>query len=59
MNIDLSMSESMERCLADGRWTCIGWPETWGGRVASIEQQVIFMGYARAVLAEWGILATL
>ena len=50
MNIDLSMSEkAWERRLADGRWTCIGWPETWGGRAASIEQQVIFHEeYARA-----------
>ena len=38
-----------ERQLADGRWTCIGWPEAWGGRAVSIEQQVIFHEeYARA-----------
>ena len=38
-----------ERCLAEGGWTCIGWPEAWGGRGASIEQQVIFHEeYARA-----------
>ena len=38
-----------ERCLAEGGWTCIGWPEEWGGRGASIEQQVIFNEeYARA-----------
>ena len=41
--------KAWERRLADGRWTCIGWPETWGGRAASIEQQVIFHEeYARA-----------
>ncbi len=41
--------KAWERRLADGRWTCIGWPEAWGGRAASIEQQVIFHEeYARA-----------
>ena len=41
--------KAWERRLADGRWTCIGWPEAWGGRAASIEQQVIFYEeYARA-----------
>ena len=38
-----------ERKLAEGGWTCIGWPEEFGGRGASIEQQVIFHEeYARA-----------
>ncbi|WP_298450609.1 acyl-CoA dehydrogenase family protein [uncultured Marinobacter sp.] len=38
-----------EQRLAEGGWTCIGWPEAWGGRNASIEQQVIFAEeYARA-----------
>ena len=41
--------KAWERKLAEGRWTCIGWPEAWGGRAASIEQQVIFHEeYARA-----------
>lgn len=41
--------KAWERQLANGRWTCIGWPEAWGGRAASIEQQVIFHEeYARA-----------
>ena len=41
--------KAWERRLAVGRWTCIGWPEQWGGRAASIEQQVIFHEeYARA-----------
>jgi alkylation response protein AidB-like acyl-CoA dehydrogenase len=32
-----------------GGWTCIGWPREYGGRAASIEQQVIFNEeYARA-----------
>ncbi len=35
--------------LAEGGWTCIGWPKEFGGRGASIEQQVIFHEeYARA-----------
>ena len=38
-----------ESVLADGGWTCIGWPEEFGGRGATIERQVIFHEeYARA-----------
>jgi len=38
-----------ERRLAEDRWCCIGWPEEWGGRGASLMQQVIFAEeYARA-----------
>jgi alkylation response protein AidB-like acyl-CoA dehydrogenase len=38
-----------ERRMAEGSWTCIGWPVEHGGRAASIEQQVIFHEeYARA-----------
>jgi len=38
-----------ERKLASGGWTCIGWPVEWGGRGASLTQQVIFFEeYARA-----------
>jgi alkylation response protein AidB-like acyl-CoA dehydrogenase len=38
-----------ERRMAEGGWTCIGWPVECGGRGASIEQQVIFHEeYARA-----------
>ena len=41
--------KAWERRLAEGSWTCIGWPEAWGGRGASIEQQVIYHEeYARA-----------
>ncbi|MCY4427550.1 MAG: acyl-CoA dehydrogenase family protein [Halieaceae bacterium] len=41
--------KAWERELAAGGWTCIGWPESYGGRDASIEQQVIFHEeYARA-----------
>jgi len=38
-----------ERKLAEGQWTCIGWPKPYVGRGCSIEQQVIFFEeYARA-----------
>ena len=38
-----------EQKLAEGGWTCVGWPVEYGGRGCSIEQQVIFFEeYARA-----------
>jgi alkylation response protein AidB-like acyl-CoA dehydrogenase len=38
-----------EQQLGEHRWSCIGWPEQWGGRDASLAQQVIFAEeYARA-----------
>ncbi|WP_101757492.1 acyl-CoA dehydrogenase family protein [Oceanicoccus sp. KOV_DT_Chl] len=38
-----------EQKLAEGGWTCVGWPKKYGGRGCSIEQQVIFNEeYARA-----------
>jgi len=38
-----------EQKLAEGGWTCVGWPKEYGGRGCSIEQQVIFNEeYARA-----------
>jgi alkylation response protein AidB-like acyl-CoA dehydrogenase len=38
-----------EKVLADGGWTCMGWPVDHGGRGATITQQVIFNEeYARA-----------
>jgi alkylation response protein AidB-like acyl-CoA dehydrogenase len=41
--------KAWERKLAEGGWTCIGWPKQYGGRGCSIEQQVIFHEeYARA-----------
>lgn len=41
--------KAWEGRLAEGGWTCIGWPEAWGGKGATIEQQVIFNEeYARA-----------
>ena len=38
-----------EAALGEARWSVIGWPEQWGGRNASIAQQIIFAEeYARA-----------
>jgi alkylation response protein AidB-like acyl-CoA dehydrogenase len=38
-----------ERRLAEGGWTCVGWPQEWGGRGLSLSQEVIFNEeYARA-----------
>ena len=38
-----------EQQLAAHRWSCIGWPSRWGGRNATLAQQVIFAEeYARA-----------
>jgi alkylation response protein AidB-like acyl-CoA dehydrogenase len=38
-----------ERALGAARWSCIGWPEAYGGREASLAEQVIFAEeYARA-----------
>ena len=38
-----------EAALGHARWSVIGWPEQWGGRDASIAQQIIFAEeYARA-----------
>ncbi len=38
-----------EQQLAAHKWSCIGWPSEWGGRDATLAQQVIFAEeYARA-----------
>ena len=38
-----------EKVLADGGWTCLGWPVEYGGRGASMTEQVVFNEeYARA-----------
>jgi alkylation response protein AidB-like acyl-CoA dehydrogenase len=38
-----------EQQLAAHKWSCIGWPKQWGGREASLAEQVIFAEeYARA-----------
>jgi acyl-CoA dehydrogenase len=45
----LDERRAWEHRLADGGWTCIGWPREHGGRGASLGQQVIFHEeYARA-----------
>ena len=31
-----------EKVLGESGWTCLGWPEEWGGRGATIAQQVIW-----------------
>jgi alkylation response protein AidB-like acyl-CoA dehydrogenase len=39
-----------ERVLADAGWTCLGWPAEYGGRGASMTEQVIFNEeYTRAL----------
>ena len=41
--------KAWEQHLAAHKWSCIGWPEAWGGRDATLAQQVIFAEeYARA-----------
>lgn len=41
--------QKWEQKLAEGGWTCVGWPKEHGGRGCSIEQQVIyFEEYARS-----------
>jgi alkylation response protein AidB-like acyl-CoA dehydrogenase len=43
------LRRAWERRLAEGGWTCLGWPADHGGRGASLEQQVVFYEeYARA-----------
>lgn len=38
-----------EQHLGENGWSCIGWPKEWGGRSATLAQQVIFAEeYARA-----------
>jgi len=38
-----------EQRLGEAKWGCIGWPSAWGGRDATLAQQVIFAEeYARA-----------
>lgn len=46
---DPALRKAWEQELAAGGWTCVGWPEEYGGRGLSIDQQVIFHEeYARA-----------
>jgi alkylation response protein AidB-like acyl-CoA dehydrogenase len=45
----LPRRQEWERALGAERWSCIGWPEEYGGRNASLAEQVIFAEeYARA-----------
>src|SRR5215469_14793325 len=45
----LERRREWERALGAARWSCIGWPEVYGGRDASLAEQVIFAEeYARA-----------
>ena len=45
----LERRKEWERALGAARWSCIGWPEEYGGRNASLAEQVIFAEeYARA-----------
>ncbi|HEX2795325.1 MAG TPA: acyl-CoA dehydrogenase family protein [Croceicoccus sp.] len=49
LNHAIPRRKEWERELAAHRWSCIGWPEQWGGRGASLAEQVIFAEeYARA-----------
>lgn len=43
------LRKEWERELADGRWTCPGWPAEHGGRGLSVAEQVVFQEeYSRA-----------
>lgn len=43
------LRKEWERKLAEGRWTCPGWPRQWGGRGLSVAEQVVFQEeYGRA-----------
>jgi alkylation response protein AidB-like acyl-CoA dehydrogenase len=45
----LERRKQWERALGAARWSCIGWPEEYGGRGASLAEQVIFAEeYARS-----------
>ena len=44
-----ALRRDWEQVLSEARWSVIGWPEQWGGRDASIAEQVVFAEeYARA-----------
>ncbi len=45
----IELRRAWERRLAAGGWTCVGWPEEWGGRGLTLSREVIFNEeYARA-----------
>lgn len=46
---NVEVRRAWEQALGEARWSVVGWPEQWGGRSASIAEQVIFAEeYARA-----------
>lgn len=46
---NVQLRRAWEQALGEARWSVVGWPEQWGGRDASIAQQIIFAEeYARA-----------
>jgi alkylation response protein AidB-like acyl-CoA dehydrogenase len=49
MSSPLERRKQWERALGEARWSCIGWPQEFGGRDASLAEQVIFAEeYARS-----------
>jgi len=45
----VDVRRAWEKRLADGGWTCVGWPKHWGGRGLELSQEVIFNEeYARS-----------
>ncbi|MCC6848989.1 MAG: acyl-CoA dehydrogenase family protein [Deltaproteobacteria bacterium] len=45
----VEVRRAWEKELADGGWTCVGWPKAWGGRGLELSREVIFNEeYARA-----------
>jgi alkylation response protein AidB-like acyl-CoA dehydrogenase len=51
----LERRKAWERALGEARWSCIGWPQEYGGRNATLAEQVIFAEeYARA-RAPWRV----
>lgn len=45
----VDVRRAWEKRLADGGWTCVGWPKQWGGRGLELSQEVIFNEeYARS-----------
>jgi alkylation response protein AidB-like acyl-CoA dehydrogenase len=46
---EIEARRAWERALGEGGWSCIGWPHEFGGRNASLAEQIVFAEeYARA-----------
>jgi len=46
---NVELRRAWEQALGEARWSVIGWPAAWGGRDASIAEQIVFAEeYARA-----------